>query len=370
MKKNINNNERNIEDVKKPSELIKIYKEQPEPIFNWGGIEDVSFGYIFGPSKVGKTIFSENLAMNLAIGKKSFFNEDMIGTPKKVFMAAMEEDYRNRTRRMISQIRKFDNNELNLLDKYYVLAGKDFPRFLHTNDDWLNFEKQILQINPQIVIIDSFTRILNCDITNREECKKVSGRLRNFAYDNDLCLIIIHHATKMSGKHMTMDNMAGSSVLSQEADFSIGMNRNELTNTRYLKEVFYRYKPSDNLVTRYEIDDFNWIQPGEKANESSLVIENLEEYSSNYDKIVRFLEKTGLEKLDEDESIKSFKIKTAELKKEFVHTNKIKERTLEYTLKKITKDKLLVQDGSQGNYVYDLTHLRNLRNINNDDCEN
>ena len=128
-----------LEDVKKPSELISIYEQQPEPVFYWGGIEDVSFGYIFGPSKVGKTIFSENLGMSLALGKESFFNEEMIGEPKKVFMASMEEDYRNRTRRMMNQMRRFNENELNLLDENYVLAGKEFPRFLHTNSDWLKF---------------------------------------------------------------------------------------------------------------------------------------------------------------------------------------------------------------------------------------
>ena len=106
-------------------------------------------------------------------------------------------------------------------------------------------------------------------------------------YDNDLCLMIIHHTTKISGKPLTMDSMAGSSVLSQEADFSIGMNRNQLTNTRYLKEIFYRYKTTKDLVTCYDIDDFNWLQPNEKTHESSLILDQGENYASNYDKIVK-----------------------------------------------------------------------------------
>ena len=363
IEKNIRN-EYKLNDVKKPSQLIEIYNKQPEPKFYWGGVEDVSFGYIFGPSKVGKTIFCENLGISLATGKKSFFNKEMIGEPKKVFMAAMEEDYRNRTRRMMIQMKNLNKNESLILDENYVLAGKNFPRFLHTKNDWSEFEKQIIEINPQIVIIDSFTRILNSDITNREECKKVLARLRNFAYDNNLCLIIIHHATKISGKPITMDSMAGSSVLSQEADFSIGMNRNEMTNTRYLKEVFYRYKPTKDLVTCYEINDVNWIEPVKEVHESSLILENGDKYASNYDKIASYLESKAYEILEDDESTKFYKIKSSELKKEFVESSTMASRTFDYTLKKAVESKLLIPDGSLGNYAYDLTYLRNLRKLN------
>lgn len=365
--KKIEEHEYKLSDVKRPSELIKIYEQQPEPKFLWGGIEDVSFGYVFGPSKVGKTIFCENLGISMAVGKNSFFNQEMSKVPKKVFMAAMEEDYRNRTRRMMNQMKMLNSEEKILLDENYILAGMDFPRFLHSKKDWLEFEEQILIINPQVVIIDSLTRILSGDITNREECKKVLARLRNFAYRNSLCLIIIHHATKISGRPLTMDSMAGSSVLSQEADFSIGMNRNEMTNTRYLKEVFYRYKSTGDLVTCYEINEVNWVESGKGVYESSLILDNGEKYASNYDKVISFLENKAYEKLEEDDTIVSYKIKSSEMKKKFVESNTMPSRTFDYTLKNVVAKKILIQDGSLGNYIYDITQLRKLRNIDNDD---
>ena len=60
--------EYSIDDVKTPFELLSICESEPEPIYYWRGIEDISFGYVFGPSKAGKTIFCENLAMSLASG--------------------------------------------------------------------------------------------------------------------------------------------------------------------------------------------------------------------------------------------------------------------------------------------------------------
>lgn len=342
-----------IYDIKKANELEEIYENEPEPVFYWRGIEDVSFGYVFGPSKSGKTIFCENLAMSLAVGRDSFFNSKMIGKPKKVFFAAFEEDYRNRTRRMKKQKNGLTEKELDLYNKNMNLSGPNYPRFLNTQEDWVQFEKAVQNIAPEVLIIDSLTRIVNTDITNRDECKKVLARLRNFAYDNRMCLIVIHHSTKVSGKPLTMDGMAGSSVLSQEGDFSIGLNRNEMTNMRYLKEVFYRYLDNNDMVTCYNVcNETNWLLPGSLTYESKIISDMGGDSDNYYDKIEKYLKEKAEKLTLNDNTLTDYNIKVSELKKEFVATSTIPGRSFDYTLSNIVKNKVLIPSGAKGNYVY------------------
>lgn len=345
-----------VNNVANASDLIKQFKAEPEPVFFWQGIEDVSFGYVFGPSKAGKTIFCENMAISLATGKDMFFGKKMIGEPKKVFLASLEENHRNRTNRLIKQISVLDKIETDLLDENMIFASKGFPRFIYSKEQWKSFENKVLEIKPDIVIVDSLTRIVNDDITNRDRLKVVLQRLRNFAYDNKLCFILIHHSIKMDGKPITMDSMAGSSVLSQEADFSIGLNSVELTKERYFKEVFYRYKESDEMVTPYKIDDNStWLAPMKETYEAKILTRTQSQDASNYSLIVDYLEKKAEGEISNiDSNSTSISVKVAELKQEFVTNGTMPSRTFDYTLKKLKKKNVLTQSGSSGNYIYKL----------------
>lgn len=354
-----------IDDVQSPLDLINKCNNEPEPIFYWKGVEDISFGYVFGPSKVGKTIFCENLAMSLACGRSTFFNASMIGIPKRIFFAAMEENYRNRTKRMKKQMTHLSDKEKELFNSNMIIAGKNFPRSLANEKQWQDFEDKVISENPDVLIIDSFTRIMNDDITNRVECKKILKRLRNFAYDNNLCLIIIHHAVKNGGKLLTMDSMAGNSILSQEADFSIGLNRNEFSNERYLKEVFYRYKETDDMVTVFNIcSNSNWLIPIELKYEAKIINSASSNGESYYDLIVNYLIEKSNEEKSKNESITSYEIGVSELKKKFVSTSTIPARSFDYTLSNIVKNDVLRVKGKKGNYLYKIPKSRNLRNEN------
>lgn len=354
--------EASMKDIKSPEELLKIYANEPEPIFYWRGIEDVSFGYVFGPSKAGKTIFCENLAMSLAVGRSEFFKSKLSEKPKKVFLAAMEENYRNRAKRMKAQIGGLISEEVKVYNSNMVLAGKDFPRVLETSKDWDDFESTILDIDPNVVIIDSLTRIMKDDIEKRENCKRILARMRNFAYSNGFCLILIHHSTKASGNALTMESMAGSSILSQEADFSIGLNYNQITGERYLKEVFYRYEESTEMVMSYEIDnETSWLTPLGFVYEAKILNNTGIEASNNYELIGNYLKDKAdaiLEKVDID----SYEIEVSELKEHFVTNSTMPSRTFSYTLKNIVNNKVLTPSGKKGNYKYLISDSGKLSN--------
>ncbi|WP_242203236.1 AAA family ATPase [Aestuariivivens insulae] len=348
--------ESSIYDVKSPIQLGEVLKNEPEPKFYWRGIEDVSFGYFFGPSKSGKTIFSENLAMSLATGRNQFFGSELIAEPKKVLIANFEENYRNRTRRMNNQMKSLTEEECKLFNGNVLLSAQDFPRFLYSKEDWKGFENLVNLKKPNVVIVDSLTRIVNADITSRDACKDVLARLRNLAYDNSICLIVIHHANKLSGGPLTMESMAGSSVMSQEADFSIGFNWNQVTNERYLKEVFYRYVEPKDMVLTYEIsNDTNWLIPKESKFEHKVISNLGEESASYYDMVIDYLESKAVENNKVTEELEYFEIRSSELKREFVSNNTIPSRSFDYTLRNVVKNGVLTPKGPKGNYVYDLS---------------
>ena len=66
------------------SHAREMYRVMPPKQMLWSGVKEKSFGLVFGPSKSGKTIFSENLAISIAIGRKDYLGYSLEGIPKKV----------------------------------------------------------------------------------------------------------------------------------------------------------------------------------------------------------------------------------------------------------------------------------------------
>ena len=64
-------------------DLIEENKGKPQNIPIWLGIRQPSIGFIYGPSKSGKSTFSESLGMSIALGRDNFFNKAIVGQRKK-----------------------------------------------------------------------------------------------------------------------------------------------------------------------------------------------------------------------------------------------------------------------------------------------
>ncbi len=79
--------------------MIIRAQNEPRPQFLWSGVMVGSFGFIFGPSKSGKTILCENLALSIAAGRDSFFRLPIEFSRKKVLFISMEEYWQPRTQR-------------------------------------------------------------------------------------------------------------------------------------------------------------------------------------------------------------------------------------------------------------------------------
>jgi KaiC/GvpD/RAD55 family RecA-like ATPase len=73
------------------AEMREALKTMPKPKYLYRGITEKSFGLIFGPAKSGKSIFCENLAMSIAVGRDNFLGTKLDGKPKKTLFIGLEE---------------------------------------------------------------------------------------------------------------------------------------------------------------------------------------------------------------------------------------------------------------------------------------
>jgi len=254
--------------LKTLGELIEQTKSAPQIPYVWSGIKEGSFGFVFGPSKSGKTTFCENMALSLIAGKESFFGKKLSKGPHRVLFVSLEEFYRERTLRNIRQLSQL---EINLPPLNYLSNGEEFPRLLSTKLDWEKLESLIKESKAKIVFIDSMSRLYDGSIEESKLAKKILYQLRELTNRLKVTMIVIHHTPKMNGSPITIDSLAGSRMLAQEADFLIGVNRT-INGMTYVKEVAFRYAAENTeLVTPFSINSNSWLSPQKPCREYSLI---------------------------------------------------------------------------------------------------
>lgn len=320
-------------------ELIDRYEKEPPVPFIWTGIKKKSFGFIFGPSKSGKTTFCENLAMCLAAQLQQFFGRPITPDNYNVLFISLEEYWQNRTERNKKQATLLNEN-LGSRDwmKNYKVINELVPRQIATDADWAEIERMITTHKANIVFIDSLSRLYEGGIENSDLAKKVALQLRELSNKLGITLIVIHHTPKQIGKPITQDSLAGSRMLAQEADFMIGIGKN-LEGKRYFKEVSFRYcQEQQENVTVFDIDSYQWLVPGAEMPETALLKEpDGRKDDTNPDQVFEFIHDKTLSEQGE-----TF---TRELSEEFVATGIMSKQTLFNCLSRLEKDQRITKKG-------------------------
>jgi len=248
--------------------LIERSASEPEIPMIWSGIKKGTFGFVYGPAKSGKTIFCENLGMSIAAGKNSFLGISLNSSEvKKVLFISLEEYWQNRTERNKKQLSVFFG--INEHSFPYLVVDETFPYSILDNKSWKIFEDTIISSGADLVIVDSFTRMIRNEIEKSNVGSEILLRLKELTNRLKITLIVIHHSSKIMNTPLDIANMAGSRVVGQEADFILGINKLS-NNTRYFKEVSTRYKQESELVTTFSIDQNLWLVKRHEMNESRL----------------------------------------------------------------------------------------------------
>jgi len=321
-------------------EMLIEFKKRPKIEFLWSGIREKSFGIVFGPSKSGKTIFCENLAMSLAVGKNEFFGKKLSGIPRKVMFIGLEEFWENRVERNVKQLAVLNEEEVKVLNENYLYQAIDYSKYIHQKEEWLKLKNTIKESKAEIVFIDSITRMNHGSLEDSKTAEEIMQRLRGICYDLGVTLICVHHTPKMYDKPITMDSIKGSSVFAQESDFAIGVNKTS-KNYRYIKNVFFRYSSCDDEVVReFEITDDVWLDYSEDNYEDKLLMKSdRRRNNSNRTTIIEYLNKNS-----------SMTHKTKDLVNYFSDGLGIQERQVKSYLKKLVNEKEILNP-KHGEYV-------------------
>ncbi len=248
--------------------LIERSADEPEIPMIWSGIKKGTFGFVYGPAKSGKTIFCENFGMSIAARKDTFLGKPLNSMQvNKVLFISMEEFWLNRTERNKQQLSVF--NEIDKQKFPYLVVDETFPYSILDKKSWRIFEKTIIESGADLVIVDSFTRMIRNEIEKSKVGSEILIRLKELTNRLKITMIVIHHSSKIINMPLDIANMAGSRVVGQEADFILGINKLS-NNTRYFKEVSTRYKQENELVTTFSINHNLWLVKGRDLQENSL----------------------------------------------------------------------------------------------------
>jgi RecA-family ATPase len=252
----MSNQQKTLEDYGdfiKLDELEEMIKLLPKPEIIWRGIPRGSIGLIFGQSKTGKSTLAENLGYNIAAKRPEFLGQNLcVSENEKVVLANIEEPSRNRLQRHQSIVNSFSEAERQNINKRLIING-DYHGFFNTKKLWDKFTNKILAIKPSILFIDSLTRILEGDSKEDQPIIQIMGRLGKLNSELDATIIVIHHTTKMHGKNIDQDSIAGNHVLQQEIDFAIGLQKKG--RNILIKDILNRYCLTDEQLIEAKIND-------------------------------------------------------------------------------------------------------------------
>jgi KaiC/GvpD/RAD55 family RecA-like ATPase len=318
--------------------MILRSKTEPAIPYLWSGIKVGSFGFIFGPSKSGKTTFCENLALSIATNQETFFNKPILEGLRKVLFISMEEFWQPRTERNEKQLQELGVG----IGDNFLTVNENFPRILNSKEDWELLKNHIIETDSEVVFIDSLSRLYSGSIEDSQLAKELLYKLRELTNELKITLIVIHHTPKQIGRPLTIDSLAGSRMLAQEADFMIGISKS-LDGIRYMKEVAFRYAPeNDETVTTFQINANAWLCPSYEVPEHSL-LKNSDGRKDDSNKEIM------LDYIEENYDVnKEFFTRT--LIEQLVNTKIMAKPTMYSCLEKLTRDKK-IKKVSKGKYM-------------------
>jgi hypothetical protein len=232
------------DEAEEPTEEIKelpviwdkdLKNIQSNPDMNWyvkGYIPEKSIVMWAGKRASFKSWSAMQLAIALASGK-ALFNK--FETSKVSVLYIDEENGIETLKERISKIKR----GMGITEDLDNLGYVSFEGIKIERIEWKNMVKDFLSKHtPCVIIVDSFRRIISAEENDATEVNKVFTEcFRPIAQEFDATWILIHHLRKgVSGRASDdiMDELRGSSELTNYADVVLIFERPQKTQTRFI----------------------------------------------------------------------------------------------------------------------------------------
>lgn len=176
---------------------IGTFLQQEEPV-KWickPFIAEQAIGIIGGLPESRKSWILVDLAIECARGGGLWLGKFPIAG-KKVLLIDQERSKAEVQRRLKAIIAGKDLNVNDMASTLFVRSGTSTRIDLQPSFDALR--KEIAEIRPDIILVDSFATFHTKEESNRMEIQQVMERIKQIRNEFNCAVIVIHHATKQS----------------------------------------------------------------------------------------------------------------------------------------------------------------------------
>lgn len=244
------------------SEALKEAEKRPPMKYIWWGIpENPCVILVSSLPKIGKSCWMETFAYHLASTESNDFMGFPVSNGKRVAIISLEEFEPNRSARQLKQVQNllFSNVE-RIKENIYVLDG-NFHQYISCNQHKKDLIDILLEVRPDIVLIDSLSRMYVGAIEQSEVAQNLMGFANEIAAKLQAPVVILHHLNKSkSTDEVDAKNVSGSRFVNQDASGMLIMGKTS-SNQRYIKVLNWRYYPDDDQALRlFSIDENCLIQ--------------------------------------------------------------------------------------------------------------
>lgn len=204
--------------------------------------------YLFvGAPKVGKSFFMAQLAYHVSMGLSLWSYPVRKGA---VLYLALEDDFRRLQERLF---RMFDTETTENL--HFAICAKQIGSGL--DEQLQKFVKE--HPDTTLVIIDTLQKVRENggDTYSYAGDYEVVGRLKQFADQNGICLLLVHHTRKQQADDK-FDMISGTNGLLGSADGAFLLQKEKRTSNSAVLDISGRDQQDQRLYLKRDVERLTW----------------------------------------------------------------------------------------------------------------
>ncbi len=219
---------KNQVDESVASSIEEFLKDQEK--VEWiceGLIAKKSIGFIVGLPETGKTWAMIDLAIQCARGDGLWLNKFPVKKQKVLFID--QERFRGETQRRFKALLSPQQSSTEISTNLYIKSGTSIRLNLQHSFD--AFKKELSELRPDLVIIDSFATFHLAEENNRKDIQVVLERVKELRNEFGCTFMFISHENKFAFDKESGDpsiaQMAGSIAIPAAAETVLTVRKND-----------------------------------------------------------------------------------------------------------------------------------------------
>lgn len=189
-----------------------------------------TIGFVAGLPETMKTWSLIDFAIECARGKGTWLNRFPVAKARVLFID--QERFKGETQRRFRAVLAAKNvNSKELKDSLFIRCGTTTRINLQSSFD--AFKKELAELRPDVVIIDSFATFHTCEENNRKDIQEVLERVKQLRTEFGCTFIFVHHENKFAfhskeeEREPSIAEMAGSVAIPAAAEFVLTVRKQD-----------------------------------------------------------------------------------------------------------------------------------------------